>query len=185
VFNEPRREGRTVPTSSALFDSGRRSNEGISTHQQVQAQAPPPAPGLGAELWGKDRSNGQSQSQSQSQGQGQGQGNGNGNGTGQGHSLVTGPNGRVGISNGTNTTGTNGNGNGNGNTSAETTNGHKDPTPPETVDQKPHFPGLTGFLSTQTQESNQQPAQGASGKIGSPPKSSLGITGIPSGMPFI
>jgi len=164
VFNEPRREGRTVPTSSALFDSGRRSNEGSSTIQP-QPQAPLPVAGLGAELWGKDRANGQGQ------------------GHGQGHSLVTGPNGRVGISNGSNG---NGNGNGNGTGNGETmtsTNGHKEPTPPEAVEQKPKYPALTGFLTSTSP--NQTPQPGQSGKVSSPPKSSLGITGIPSGMPFI
>ena len=181
VFTEPRREGRTVPTSSALFDNGRdrRSNEGVAIHQpaaQPQTQ-PPPAPGLGAELWGKERMNGQ----------GQGQGLGLGNSLAAG----AGPNGRgIGTSNAN--FNINGNGVGNGET---TTNGngndtHKDPSPTE---EKPRYPSLSGFLSstqpsaqpttqTTTQTTSQQ---GQTGKISSPPKSSLGITGIPSGMPFI
>jgi len=148
-----------------LFDSGRRSNEGTSTIQQPQPQAPIPVAGLGAELWGKDRMNGHGQA------------------LGQGHSLVTGPNGRVGISNGSNGNGNgNGNGTGNGETTT-TTNGHEEPTPPEAVDQKPKYPALTGFLTSTSPNLTAQAGQTA--KTGSPPKSSLGITGIPSGMPFI
>jgi hypothetical protein len=189
VFNEPRREGRTVPTSSALFDSGRR-NEGGVVHQsvQAQAQAPPPAPGLGAELWGKDRMNGQ----------------------GQGHSLVPGPNGRgVGmtvVSNAIMANGdanNNGNGNGNGNGEANgngNSNGngngngnsiHKDPSPPapEVIEQKPRpdHPGRNSSPTSMALTPHPTPTQTSAQqeKLGSPPKSSLGITGIPSGLPFI
>jgi hypothetical protein len=95
------RIGRTVPTSSSLFDGGRRSNEGPGSQTQPQGQqqpqsqvpplpqAPPPRPTtFGHDLWGNHRRELATGTSSSGLGLSNGtNGNGNDNGNGNGHSY--------------------------------------------------------------------------------------------------